>query len=76
MTKELKMVFESTNPEKLNQKVILKMADIDETLTGERVLAEKKKLASFTFVVGSNGEPRFGEPKTANLVTTEKSPVF
>lgn len=76
MTKELKMVFESTNPEKLNQKTILKMADVDETLTGAQVLAEMQKLASFTFVVGSNGEPRFGTPKKASFVTTEKRPVF
>lgn len=53
MAKELKMVFESTNPEKLNQKAILKMADVDETLTGAQVLAEMQKLASFTFVVAA-----------------------
>ena len=74
--KELKMVFESTNPEKPNQKAILKMADVDETLTGAQVVAEMQKLASFTFVVNTHGEPRFGVPKTASFVTTEKRPVF
>ena len=49
MTKELKMVFESTNPEKLNQKAILKMADVDETLTGAQVLAEMQKVGQFYF---------------------------
>ncbi|WP_447408616.1 hypothetical protein ACDP95_10020 [Weissella confusa] len=74
--KELKMVFESTNPEKPNQKAILKIADVDETLTGAQVAAEMQKLASFTFVVNAHGEPRFGAPKAASFVTTEKRPVF
>lgn len=39
MNKELKMVFESTNPE-AKSKSDLKLADIDETLTGAQVLAE------------------------------------
>lgn len=52
------------------------MADVDETLTGAQVVAEMQKLASFTFVVNTHGEPRFGVPKTASFVTTEKRPVF
>ncbi|MBC6498084.1 hypothetical protein H7R52_00460 [Weissella confusa] len=44
--------------------------------TGAQVLAEMQKLASFTFVVGSNGESRFGTPKKASFVKTEKRPVF
>lgn len=67
MTKELKMVFESTNPEKLNQKAILKMADVDETLTGAQVLAEMQKLASFTFVVGS---------KESHVLVHQRRPVL
>lgn len=76
MTKVLKMVFESTNAEKPNQTSILKMADIDESLTSERVTAEMAKLASFNFIVDVKGQVRFGKPKSASLVTTEKRPVF
>lgn len=76
MTKVLKMVFESTNAEKPNQTSILKMVDIDESLTSERVAAEMAKLASFNFIVDGKGQVRFGKPKSASLVTTEKRPVF
>ncbi|MEQ4550507.1 DUF2922 family protein [Weissella sp. GP1] len=68
--KKLDLVFEGKFAKVAGAKVHLKMVNLDPDLTPDRVKAAMAEVASFDFLVDTNGVPIYGKPLGGNVIET------